>query len=113
MTENQSIDSGKITELSEIFKNHSDEVIELYKQHVPQYLSDLKEAALCNDLALLSHQSHKMGSAMKTIGYTKIADLLHRIEKNEFKDRGLEEVIGEIEALTTESIQYLELLTEH
>ena len=91
-----------------IFDNHSEEMVSLYKEHVPSYMSDLISAVKHDDRKQIFYGTHKMCSAMKTIGFLKVAHLLERIEREKPVGTTLVELIGEIEELVSDSLALLE-----
>jgi len=91
-----------------MFDGHSDEMVTLYKEHVPSYLSDLISAVKEDDRQQIFYGTHKMCSAMKTIGFLKVAGLLERIEREKPVGSSLFDLIGEIEQLVDDSLTLLE-----
>ena len=91
-----------------IFDGHSDEMVSLYKEYVPNYMSDLISAVREDDRKQIFYGTHKMCSAMKTIGFVKVASLLERIEREKPVGTALAELIGEIEELVSDSLALLE-----
>lgn len=91
-----------------IFDGHSDEMVTLYREHVPSYLSDLISAVNEDDRQQIFYGTHKMCSAMKTIGFLKVASLLERIEREKPVGSALSDLIGEIEQLVDDSLTLLD-----
>ncbi|MGI9317029.1 MAG: Hpt domain-containing protein [bacterium] len=91
-----------------MFDGHSDEMVTLYKEHVPSYMSDLMSAVKEDNRQQIFYGTHKMCSAMKTIGYMKVASLLERIETERPVGSTLFDLVGEIEQLVSDSLVILE-----
>lgn len=91
-----------------IFDGHSEEMVTLYREHVPCYLSDLISAVNEDDRQQLFYGTHKMCSAMKTIGFLRVASLLERIEREKPVGSVLSDLIDEIEQLVDDSLTLLE-----
>lgn len=90
-----------------ILEDNSDEILELYYEHVPQYLAELKDAVANNDREQISYRSHKMCSAMKTIGYTAVARILERIEREQPAADQLEAMVEKVDVYVTHSLAAL------
>jgi len=91
-----------------IFDDPSEEIISLYKEHIPEYMSDLLSAVEEQNLEHVIYRSHKMCSAMKTVGYKKAATLLERIEREKPDGMMLAGMVGEVEKLVKDSLVILE-----
>lgn len=91
-----------------VFEKNSAEICSLYQEHVPGYLSSLREAAEAQDDELVSYRSHKMCSAMKTVGFSEPASLLEQIERTSPDHNSLMSMIDRIENLVNRSIIVLE-----
>jgi hypothetical protein len=91
-----------------IFDDPSEEIISLYKQHIPVYMSDLLSAVEDENQEQITYRSHKMCSAMKTVGYKKASTLLEKIERDQPKGAVLTGLVGEVEKLVNDSLVILE-----
>jgi len=91
-----------------ILEDNSKEILELYYEYVPQYLDELKEAVANNDREQISYRSHKMCSAMKTIGYTAVAKILERIEREQPAADQLTAMVKEVETYVAHSLAALD-----
>jgi len=86
------------------FSEPSEEMVALYQEHVPVYLSDLRAAIGSDDEKLVQFHAHKMSSAMKTMGFMNISDLLDEIQKNKLEGKELSEVAQKIEKLVEHTL---------
>ena len=68
-------------EIVSIFRAQSEEILKLYREHVPRYLQTLESAITDMDREKVCYQSHKLNSAMKTIGFSALAERLQYIER--------------------------------
>ena len=91
-----------------MFDGHSDEMVTLYKEHVPGYLSNLISAVNEDDRQQIFYGTHRMCSAMKTIGFLRVASLLERIEREKPVGSALSDLVEEIEQLVDDSLALLE-----
>ena len=93
---------------SDFFSEQHAEIINLYKEHIPVYLSDLLCAVKEENQEQIIHHSHKMCSAMKTIGFTEAAELLERIERKNPVRQELNKMVDALEQLVNDSLKELD-----
>lgn len=86
----------------------SDEIIALYRQHVPDYLSELLSAVENDDQEKVSFQCHKMCSAMRTMGFDNIADILEEIQRRKPQGEQLKELSSRVETLVNHTLLLLD-----
>ncbi len=86
------------------FSEPSKEMIALYQEHVPIYASELRAAIVTDDQKAVLFHAHKMSSAMKTMGFMNIADLLDEIQKNQLQGEELREVGKKIDKLVDHTL---------
>ncbi len=84
----------------------SEEMIALYREHMPAYLAALNSALEENDEEAVRFQCHKMASAVKIMGFDNIAEILESIQRqqstgNELRDQcqRVEKLVGHTLAL--------------
>jgi len=85
----------------------SDEIIALYRQHVPDYLSELMTAVDENDQEKVMFQCHKMCSAMRTMGFDNIAEILEEIQRDKPEGGALKELTSRVETLVNHTLLLL------
>jgi HPt (histidine-containing phosphotransfer) domain-containing protein len=74
----------------------SEELASLYKIHIPEYLSTLKQAIDEEDLVTIRDVAHNLSSAMGSIGDTHSSALFKKIEKDDLP-------LSEVSALLVEA----------
>ena len=74
----------------------SEELASLYKIHIPEYLSTLKQAIDEEDLVTMRDVAHNLSSAMGSIGDTDSGALFKKIEKGDLP-------LSEVSALLIEA----------
>ena len=90
------------------FPDPSVEIIELYKQHIPVYLTEFRNAIDNADQASVMFHSHKMCSAMKTMGFDNIAELLEKIQQEKPGPEDLEDIGRKVEKLVEHTLVLLD-----
>lgn len=90
------------------FPDPSVEIIKLYRQHVPVYLAEFRNAIEKGDQASVMFHSHKMCSAMKTMGFDNIADLLEKIQIEKPGAEELDSIGQKVEKLVQHTLVLLE-----
>ncbi|MGI9317334.1 MAG: Hpt domain-containing protein [bacterium] len=86
----------------------SDEIIALYQQHVPDYLSELLDAVEQDDQEKVMFQCHKMCSAMRTMGFDNIAEILEEIQRIKPQGEELKELSSRVETLVNHTLLLLD-----
>ncbi len=89
------------------FPEPSEEIVALYKQHVPLYLSELRTAIENDDHPSVQFHCHKMSSAMKTMGFDNIADLLETIQRDKPQGEELLKIGNKVEKLVEHTLVLL------
>ena len=89
------------------FPEPSEEIVALYKQHVPLYLSELHAAIANDDHPSVQFHCHKMSSAMKTMGFDNIADLLEMIQREKPQGEELVKIGTKVEKLVEHTLVLL------
>jgi len=89
------------------FSEPSKEMVALYQEHVPQYLAEFQTAIGDDDQKSVLFHAHKMSSAMKTMGFTNISDLLDEIQRNKPEGPELHEIGNKIEKLVGHTLVLL------
>jgi len=97
-------------EIENIFRTQSDEILGLYREYVPAYLESLESGIENKDNEQLLYQSHKLNSAMKTIGFPALAERLQYIEKAKPDRDSVVELVNEIKQFIANSLQVLDNL---
>lgn len=86
----------------------SDEIIALYRQHVPDYLSELLAAVDESNEEKVMFQCHKMCSAMRTMGFDNIAEILEEIQRDKPEGDALKELTSRVETLVNHTLLLLD-----
>ena len=87
--------------------DQSDEIIELYKRHVPDYLKALSSAVWTGDLEAISFQAHKLCSAMKSVGKMDVAEILEKMQQPDMVISECEHLFSQVESRVNESLASL------
>lgn len=95
-------------EIENIFRAQSKDILDLYREYVPQYLRSLESAIENEDSEQLLYQSHKLNSAMKTIGFPALAERLQYIEQNNPDRESVIELTEEIKTFVIDSLKVLD-----
>ena len=86
----------------------SDEIIALYRQHVPDYLTELLTAVDESNEEKVMFQCHKMCSAMRTMGFDNIAEILEEIQRDKPEGDALKELTTRVETLVNHTLLLLD-----
>lgn len=86
----------------------SDEIIALYRQHVPDYLSELLAAVDESNEEKVMFQCHKMCSAMRTMGFDNIAEILEEIQRDKPEGDALKELTSRVETMVNHTLLLLD-----
>ena len=92
---------------NDFFSGQHADIIALYKKHVPVYLGDLQGAVKEENQEQIIHHSHKMCSAMKTIGFVEAAEILERIEREKPVRQELQIMVDKLAQLVNDSMKRL------
>ncbi len=95
-------------EIENTFKSQSQEILNLYREYIPHYLKSLESAIENDDSEQLLYQSHKLNSAMKTIGFPSIAERLQYIERVKPDKESVIKLTEEIKTFVAASLKVLE-----
>jgi len=86
----------------------SEGIVELYKQHIPDYLEDFMAAVAKQDEQDVLFHCHKMCSAVKTMGFENIAELLEAIQRERPSGDNLVEVSARVKKLIQHTLVLLD-----
>ena len=85
----------------------SNEIIELYKRHVPDYVLTLSSALNAGDMEGIAFHAHKLCSAMKAVGKMKIAALLEEMQQPDIALSHCRSLFTQVEGGINESLAKL------
>ena len=86
----------------------SEELVALYREHMPAYLADMKLAVSSGDLEGVRFQCHKMSSAVKIMGFENIGQLLETIQRERPEGEELEGMCQQVEKLVRHTLMLLD-----
>lgn len=86
----------------------SAEIVALYKRHIPDYLQDFMTAVEQKDDEAVLFHCHKMCSAVKTMGFENIAELLEAMQREKPAGENLVEISGRVKKLIEHTLLLLE-----
>lgn len=82
----------------------SNEIIALYKLHVPQYVTALGGAMDSGDPQDIAFHAHKLCSAMKSVGKMEIASMLERMQHQDVTIGECHDLFSKVESRINESL---------
>ena len=85
----------------------SEELVALYREHMPSYLEDMKSALAQGDHEAIRFQCHKMTSAVKIMGFDNISLLLETIQRDKPEGEELNGLCERVEKLVHHTLMLL------
>jgi HPt (histidine-containing phosphotransfer) domain-containing protein len=91
--------------LNQIFQGNQEmikQIIHLFLQQVPEYISEMEACIARNDLHALHPLAHKAKSSISMLGLRSMEEKILRIEKNSREHREMEELPTLVHAVRSE-----------
>jgi hypothetical protein len=85
----------------------SEELIELYRQHIPGYITDLEKAVSDRDKVKMRDVAHNIASAMGSIDDMESGDLFRRIEKEDLSFGEVADLLKQASAIARNTLDGL------
>ncbi len=108
---NIKIDLSYLENMSAGDNNLIKEMIDIFKEQVPEFISEMEMAIKNNDSKAMASVAHKAKSSAAIIGITELADFLKTLEKlasNNERTNEYPEFLKYFENISNESIKQLD-----
>ncbi len=100
-------DGPGVNEKQSDYPEPSEQMVSLYRQHMPEYIEHMVAAIEVSDDEAVYFQCHKMSSAVKIMGFDNIANLLERVQREKPSGESLRQQCGAIEKLVGHTLALL------